>query len=253
MANGDINPPPIEHERLAFVKTDVTQWAELRELFKHANKLHGRIDHVFANAGIAGRANYLEDRFDDHGELLEPSALTLDINLKAVINTCYIGLHYMRKQTRVGGSIVLTASGSSFQRFRVADYTTAKHGVLGFMRGMIPNLQAAELPIRINALAPSWTLTGLVPEAMVNAFGDAVQTPDVVARSAAVLMADKSRQGQMIYSVTGRFFEIEEGMLLKTTKEIVGEVGDDKIVQHLLEMQSRAQHNPEEEITGNVV
>lgn len=231
--SGDLNPPPFEHEKLAFVKTDVAQWTDLKALFKHTEKLHRRIDHVFANAGISGRADYMADDLDEHGELLEPSTLTYDINLRGMLNTSYLGFHYMRHQKPAGGSVVVAASASSFQRFRVTDYCTAKHGVLGFMRGMVPNLQASGLPIRINALAPSWTVTGMVPEGIVHALGADVQGPEVVARSVALLMADEARQGQLIYSWQGRYREVETSILLKAGAEIVGDEGDDVAVGKL--------------------
>lgn len=137
VVGGDINASTTNSSKFSFVKTDTTSWAELLALFKHAKELHGRIDHVFSNAGISGRANYLDEKFDENGELQEPSTLTLDIDLRGMINTSYLGLYHFRHQDPPGGSIVCTASASSFQRFRVCDYTTAKHGVLGFMRGIV--------------------------------------------------------------------------------------------------------------------
>lgn len=211
----------------------MTQWTELKALFKHAHELHGRIDHVFSNAGISSRANYLTEQLDDSGELMEPSQQTFDINLRGMINTSYLGFHYMRHQTPAGGSVVVTASASSFQRFRVTDYATAKHGVLGFMRGMVPNLQASGLPIRINGISPGWTATGIIPEALLQAVGAKWQTPEAVARSVALLMADESRQGQLVYSVEGRYMEIEEGKLLKVAAEFVGEPSDDMVTAEI--------------------
>ena len=139
----------------------------------------------------------------------------LRIDLRGMINTSYLGLYHMRHQEPKGGSIVCTASAAAFQRFRVADYTTAKHGVLGWMRGIVPNLVSQDLPIRVNAIAPSWTITGLVPKEVVDASPDVEwQGPAVVARSVAILMADAKRQGQLIYSWGGKFKEVEDAVLL---------------------------------------
>lgn len=94
----------------------------MASLFKFAIKSHGRIDHVFANAGISPRATYFEDNTDADGDPLPPDFRTIDINLKGVINTVSLAMHYLRKQER-GGSIVLTASASAYQRYSAGDYS----------------------------------------------------------------------------------------------------------------------------------
>lgn len=229
---------PVTHPNLTFQTTNVTSWADLSALFKLAITTHGRIDHVFTNAGITSRTNYLVEHLDEQGNLLEPDHLTIEINLRSVVNTTSLALHYLRKQAQ-GGSIVLIASASSFQRFRAVDYTTAKHGVLGLMRGLAPILGpngTAEgvQNIRINAIAPSWTNTGIVPGAVLEQVaGIVVQQPVAVARSVACLFADEKRHGQLIYSVAGRFSEIEERLLLKVGREIVGENGEELVLEKL--------------------
>ena len=235
MVGGDINPSPTNHANLSFQKTDTTSWPSLLALFKHAKETHGRVDHVFSNAGISGRANYLSETFDSAGELEEPTTLTYDIDLRGMINTSYLGLYYMRHQEPVGGSIVCTASAAAFQRFRVTDYTAAKHAVLGWMRGIVPNIQTAGLPIRVNAISPSWTVTGLVPQGLREVASDYCewQGAEVVARNVALLMADESRQGQLHYSVGGRYMEIEESKFLPAAKEVVGENDEDAVIEKL--------------------
>lgn len=229
---GDLNPMPIDNQNLTFTRLDVTSWTDLSSLFKLAKSKYDRIDHVFANAGISGRTTYLDEKLDENGELLEPTHLVLDINLKAVINTCALAIHYLRRQEQ-GGSIVLTASASSFQRFRAADYTIAKHGVLGIMRGLTPLLQP-DIPIRVNAISPSWTDTGIVPEGLVEKVTGVVsQSPDIVARSVAILMADIQRNGQLIYSVNGKYSEAEQ-TLLQAAKDVVGDMNEDLVMAKLL-------------------
>ena len=233
---GDLNEMPIQHDRLTFVKTNVTDWKDLSSIFKAAKSKHGKIDHVFANAGIGSKTTYLDEQVDENGDLLEPNHLTYDVNLKGVVNTCALAIHHMRRQES-GGSIVITASASSFQRFRTVDYTTTKHAVLGFMRGIVPLLQPS-IPVRVNCIAPSWTSTGLVPEGAVEQLaGIGIQTPAVVARSVVVLMADDQRDGQLIYSVQGRYIEAE-GTLLKAAAEIVGDQNEDLVMAELMKARS---------------
>jgi len=213
VVNGDLNPGDLTHPSLTFHRTDVTSWPDLLRLFKQAKQTHSAINHVFANAGITSYANYLATDLDEAGDLLEPTSKTLDINLKACINTCTLAMHHMRQQSQ-GGSIVITASASAYQPLCVADYTASKHGVLGFMRGMNSSLQASGIPIRINAIAPSWTETGILPiHALFTEVGGLVQPASAVAPSVALLMADSGRNGQLIFSEKGRYWEVEETLL----------------------------------------
>lgn len=228
MVVGDLHPVPMTHDALTFQQTNVGSWSDLQALFDKAIQLHGRVDHVFANAGISGPGtNYLDDFFDQEtGALLEPTTITLDINLKAVINTAYLGMYHMRhpQSGPQGGSVVCTSSATCFQRFHYADYGTSKHGVLGFMRGVVPTIQRRGLPLRVNCIAPSWTSSGMVSEETFAAKGyaDVLQPAEAAARSALLLMADESRQGQMIYSARSEFFEIEESRFLPLAADIVG-------------------------------
>lgn len=122
----DLQPPttPIENDRASFHKTDVTVWSDQLALFKEARQLHGRIDHVFANAGVGPKADYLSTALDQNGDLVEPTFVTLDVNLKAVIYTATIAVYYMREeqQSPAGGSIVIVSSVAGVSRFRAVDY-----------------------------------------------------------------------------------------------------------------------------------
>jgi NAD(P)-dependent dehydrogenase (short-subunit alcohol dehydrogenase family) len=120
VVSGDIQPPA-ETPGLLYVETNVTKWSDLAKLFKTAKEHHGHIDYVFANAGIGPRANYLELEADADGNLKEPSADVLDVNLKSVINTACLGAHYMKQQPD-GGSIVLMGSSTGLQPLRAPDY-----------------------------------------------------------------------------------------------------------------------------------
>jgi hypothetical protein len=69
-----------------------------------------------------------------------------------------------------------------------------------------------KIPIRINAIAPSWTDTGIVPRYIFAALGESnYQSADVVGRSVTLLMADDERHGELIYSECGKFWDMENG------------------------------------------
>jgi NAD(P)-dependent dehydrogenase (short-subunit alcohol dehydrogenase family) len=237
VVNGDLNPPA-QHSHpshsYTYVKTDVTSWSDLRNLFKQTLKAHGRVDHVFANAGMRPTVSYLQLQVDADNEPLEPTTLTLDVNLKGVINTASLALFYFQRQHSTPSSspcsIVLTASSSSFHRFRAADYGIAKHGVLGLLRGLTP-VTYPNLPIRVNALCPSWTVTALTEKSNYDNVNVNLQSADAPARAAVMLMSDDSRHGQMILSSGNKYREIEEAVLLKAmTNEVRGqELTEDEI------------------------
>ncbi|KAF4963789.1 hypothetical protein FSARC_8215 [Fusarium sarcochroum] len=221
---GDVQSPPKKIEgAYEFVKTDVTKWEELLVLFRKAKEVHGCIDHVFANAGVGPRADYLSTQLDQNGNLIEPSSENLDINLKGVINTSTLAIHYLRQQSE-GGSIIITGSATGLQRFRAVDYATAKHGVLGFGRGLVPLLKAAQLPIRVNTLAPSWTDSSVLPslKRQLNNINVEVQPASVVARCAAYLMADTSMNGQLVHIQRGKCAEVDNALLLPAYERING-------------------------------
>ena len=73
-----------------------------------------------------------------------------------------------------------------------------------------------------------------MPKEVADRIGAETQGPDAVARSVAILMADSSRQGQLIYSWGGRFKEIEEAKLLPLGEVIVGQ-SDDEVIKKLHE------------------
>ena len=86
------------------------------------------------------------------------------------------------------------------------------------MRGMYANLASdpSTSKIRINAVAPLWTVTGLVPKDLMEKIGVATQGPEVVARSTALLMADEERTAQVISSKRGIFREVDRAILTAT-------------------------------------
>ncbi|KAF2659552.1 NAD(P)-binding protein [Lophiostoma macrostomum CBS 122681] len=234
----DLNDMPLpEATQVSFMKVDVTSWDQQLAMFKAAVRAYGAVHHVFGNAGITMSNTLLEDTVDEHGDPVPPSLKTIDVNVIGILYTVKLGTHYIR-QSGEGGSIVLTASESSFSRFQATDYTVSKHGVLGLLRALTTNLQpststSTSTPrIRINAIAPGWTATGILPSLVLDTLGPgAYQTPDVVARSVVLLMADKQRHGQMVYSNKGSYYEIEDGErgFIQHGREILGEHYGDAI------------------------
>ncbi|KAI0003503.1 short-chain dehydrogenase [Xylariaceae sp. FL0662B] len=239
VVSADIQPPAGEVDSSAgtftFVKTSVTVWADLVALFKKTIELHGRIDHVFANAGLGPRTNYLITEVDGNGDPKEPKHDLLDVSLTGVINTVSLAIYYLRKQPQ-GGSIVINGSTCGLQRLRAPDYATAKHAVIGFGRSLIPILETNKLPIRVNILAPSWTDSQVLPnlKQLMDAINIEVQPALAVARGAALLMVDESRRGHLLHVARGRYKEIDEAVLLPAFDVIRGDYPtEDEVLERL--------------------
>ncbi|TRX90532.1 hypothetical protein FHL15_008505 [Xylaria flabelliformis] len=223
--------------QFSFHRANITEWQDLVGLFKKAVELHGRVDHVFANAGMRPMVDYVSDiELDDNGDPKEPTSIVLDVNLKGTVNTATLAVHYIR-QNPSGGSVVVNCSVTGFQRFRSVDYAVAKHGTVGLVRGMHAALTAQNVPVRINGVAPSWTGTGIVIEQLFQKLGLYTQPPDAVARAVAMLMADESRRGHQIHVDHGIYKEIDEALMLPTYNTVPHKdtVGEDETVGRVRE------------------
>lgn len=115
---------------------------------------------------------------------------------------------------------------------------TAKHGVLGFGRGYARLMEAAGLPIRVNTLMPSWTVTNLLPDfaGLLAGARYAAQEGTLVARAAVYLMANVGdRQGDVVFVSGGKCTEIEKAVLAPACEAIQGldYPGDDEILRRI--------------------
>lgn len=122
--------------------------------------------------------------------------------------------------------------------------------MLGLLRALYSHLYP-QLPIRINAIAPSWTDTGIVPREVLAALGEGnYQSADVVGRSVTFLMTDKERHGELIYSDRGKFMDLENGergyhALTKRMLEVeeTEELAELSVFRKLTKMQEDAESN----------
>ena len=205
----------IDSPKFTLTTLDVTIWPDLCALFHQVNTKHRRIGILFANAGIYSPENFLSLRQGTDGKLEEPLKFTLQVNLVALANQMALAAHYMTtQQTPRGGSIILAASSTSYQRFDAPVYVALKHGLIGLVRGASVHAQNNNLPLRINAVAPSWTRTHRVPlaQAPFEDLGIISHTPEAVACSVALLATDEIRRCQRIHSRAGEHVEVEGPM-----------------------------------------
>ncbi|GAB1202008.1 hypothetical protein APSETT445_000608 [Aspergillus pseudonomiae] len=145
---------------ISFEECDVSSWESQAAVFEKIYAEQGRIDIVFANAGITEKGSLLPAKQDGNEAPPKPNLATLNINLVGVIYTVHLAIHYMYKNATSdpsassNGLIVCTASNAGLYPFPMAPmYATTKSGVVGLVRSLARQLAAER--IRINALAPA--------------------------------------------------------------------------------------------------
>jgi NAD(P)-dependent dehydrogenase (short-subunit alcohol dehydrogenase family) len=139
------------------ISADLTDEAQVRDLYAQVAAEFGGIDVLFNNAGISP----IED-----GSVLEGSMqvwrTVIDVNLISVLLCCKHGIPHLIE--RGGGSVINTASfvatiGSATSQIA---YTAAKGGVLSASREM--GVEFARRGVRVNALCPGPAATPLLEE-----------------------------------------------------------------------------------------
>jgi NAD(P)-dependent dehydrogenase (short-subunit alcohol dehydrogenase family) len=162
-----------------FHECNVADESALGRIFTSIFEQNLRLDFVFANAGIAERANFYEGSEDDDPLIpVKGMHALVDTNLKSVITTTYFASHYMRRSPKdADKSIVMTAScGGLYPSYYSPIYTATKHAVVGFMRSIAP-WYYHKAGIRVNAICPGVVKTNLLSNAEWANFPEEYFTP----------------------------------------------------------------------------
>jgi NAD(P)-dependent dehydrogenase (short-subunit alcohol dehydrogenase family) len=124
---------------------------------------YGKVDVVFANAGVTGEGAAHQISFDDWRRVLS-------VNLDGVFLTVRAFIPIMLKQQ--SGSLILQSSMAGLQGMaNLASYSAAKAGVMGLARQVA--IEYAADNIRCNAICPGTIVTPLVEQAYRERFGEA--------------------------------------------------------------------------------
>ncbi|OBK64288.1 short-chain dehydrogenase [Mycobacterium colombiense] len=141
------------------VQADVSVSADVQSAIETAERCFGKLDILFNNAGIAGPKRLITEQTE------EDYANVLDVNLKSVFLGMKYGIAAMLRTG--GGSVINTASAAGLVGWRKNGlYGASKGGVIQMTKATA--LDFAEQGIRVNALCPGMTWTGLVPGAKEN-------------------------------------------------------------------------------------
>jgi NAD(P)-dependent dehydrogenase (short-subunit alcohol dehydrogenase family) len=198
----------INSERLTAVRGDVSNMADLDQLYDLIKKQNGRLDILFSNAGIFETQPLIsvtEKHFDD----------TFNVNVKGLLFTVQKALPIFTD----GGSIILNASVGSIKGYpNESVYSASKAAVRSFARCWTVDLK--DRRIRVNALSPGAIDTPILRNAgnteeeqneyiklcaaanPMNRIG----TPDEIAKAAVFLASDDSSY------VTGIELFVDGGM-----------------------------------------
>jgi len=191
--------------RALAVGVDVGEADQVQAFVDRIVAEHGRLDVMFANAGIAHSAPFLE-----HPEAQWHRVLR--VNLTGVFHCCQIAARQMVRQG--GGRIIATASINGFRGVEnLVGYNVAKAGVIELTKTMAVEL--AKHHILVNAIAPAQIdtrLTQTLPEEArqrrvaripMGRFGEV----DEVARAALFLASDDAA------FITGHTLAVDGGYL----------------------------------------
>jgi NAD(P)-dependent dehydrogenase (short-subunit alcohol dehydrogenase family) len=178
---------------------------------------HGRIDIVFANAGVArGRPPLLAEGWLDDMSMTDYDAL-INVNLHGVVYTVQAAAKHMKRQR--SGSIVTTASTAGLRNdpYTPYSYAIAKAGVVNFTKQAAHDL--ARWNVRVNAIAPGPFKTNLGGGAPTSAAAEdmwkavvplgRMGNPDEIKGLALLLASNAST------FMTGGIYPIDGGALLQ--------------------------------------
>jgi NAD(P)-dependent dehydrogenase (short-subunit alcohol dehydrogenase family) len=174
------------------VQGDVSHLADLDRLFAHIQREKGRLDIVFANAGVAQYAP-LGEITEEHYESI------FNINVKGLLFTVQTALPLLPD----GASIILNVSSVASKGLSASVYSATKAAVRSFARTWTTDLQKRR--IRVNAVSPGFIETPGLNDLVASA-GAGEQwkllfnsvplgrrgTPDEIAQAVVFLASDDS-------------------------------------------------------------
>lgn len=139
-------------EALLFT-ADITEIDSLKAAAQSVIDHYGKLDSVFANAGILGVLSPIEDfPIEDWKE-------TLNTNITGSFQTVQSVIPYLKEK---GGSIVLTASVSGVRQFSqlgFSAYSTSKAAVTAFAK--MAAYELSQYNIRVNTINPGSSETNI--------------------------------------------------------------------------------------------
>jgi NAD(P)-dependent dehydrogenase (short-subunit alcohol dehydrogenase family) len=143
--------------RAVWRQADVRVESDMQAAVALATDTWGRLDVMFANAGI-GEIGFGTVPFEDL--TLENWNAVQETNLTGVFLAAKAATPVMKAQGT--GNIVVTSSASSYAAYpHFISYTASKHGVNGLVK--VLSLELGRFGIRVNALCPTHGMSANLP------------------------------------------------------------------------------------------
>jgi NAD(P)-dependent dehydrogenase (short-subunit alcohol dehydrogenase family) len=203
---------------LLTVRCDVTDETDVQALVAATLDTHGRLDVVFANAGIGSSASIVDA---DLAEWMN------------VVNVCLAGpfltIKHAAPKMRPGGSIVVTTSLNAVQPGTgMSAYCAAKAGAA--MLVQVAALELGPAGIRVNAVGPGlvrtnltdamWLLPALVDEYVDNTPLGRYAEPSDIANLVTFLASDEAS------FISGSQYLVDGGAHTKRYPDIIKTIAD---------------------------
>ena len=187
---------------------DVTDGAKCKQVITEIIAKYGHIDILVNCAGITSDSltnKMSEEQFDE----------VVAINLKGVWNiTKIVGPHM--QENKAGSIINISSVVALYGNIGQSNYAATKAGVIGMTKSWAKEFAYREANVRVNAIAPGYTLTDMVksvPEHLLDKFAKQTMLgrlakPEEVAQVALFLASD------MASYITGTTIQVDGGMRL---------------------------------------
>lgn len=175
-----------------FVRTDVTDQAQLKNLIDTAVQKYGRIDILVNNAALEPNKLFADNTYEDYRSVI-------DTNLGSYVMGCIYALKYMKEQK--SGKILNINSVTAVQQVPgVGMYSLAKAAITNLTK--VIALENAQDGIRCNEINPGLILAGEFEKSEVREWAkDAIEnmtpvgrlgTVDEISHAALYLLSDEA-------------------------------------------------------------